>query len=148
MIELLRQKQHWDLPIPNEISILECSWPGFMEKEIKKTILKHNPNFVLIQETKRNKIDRHIIKSIWSSSNIGWASLDAAGSAGGILILWSDPDFKIGEIVQGQFSVSLHVTLSDDFSFWLSSIYGPSTWPPRKAFWRELNDLAGLGGDQ
>lgn len=32
---------------------------------------------VILQESKLEKVDKHIVKSLWSLRNIGWVSLDA-----------------------------------------------------------------------
>ncbi|XP_022154822.1 uncharacterized protein LOC111021983 [Momordica charantia] len=45
--------------------------------KVKKTIMKSNPDVVLLQETKLQQIDRIIIKSLWSSKDVGWACLNS-----------------------------------------------------------------------
>lgn len=49
---------------------------------VKKLIQNHNRGIVLLQETKLASVDSLLIKSIWSSTFIGWTSLDAIDSSG------------------------------------------------------------------
>lgn len=111
---------------------------------IKNLIQQQNPNLVLIQETKKSSITSTLIKYIWSSSHIGWSSLDSVGASGGILILWRDLDFTIRETIQGLYSLSIHIVLADDFDFWLLAIYGPSRHELQDEFGQELHDFVGL----
>lgn len=39
---------------------------------LKRFVKKHNPNLVLIQESKRDEFDAAFIKSLWRSKEIGW----------------------------------------------------------------------------
>lgn len=114
---------------------------------VKKLIQQHNPSIVFLQETKLSSVDSLLIKSIWSFAFIGWTSLDAIDLSGGILILWSEPDFSILKVIQGHFSISIYVLLANGYSFWLIAIYGPSDNVYRADFWQELDDFAGLGGE-
>lgn len=52
--------------------------------KIKKFLLKHCPDIVLLQETKLQQLDEKIIKSIWSSNDVGWLIFDSIGRSGGI----------------------------------------------------------------
>lgn len=62
---------------------------------IKDLLNKTNATFVVLQETKSTDIDHQFIKSIWSSKNIAWASLDAVKKASAILILHKHVFFRL-----------------------------------------------------
>ncbi|KAA0059738.1 hypothetical protein E5676_scaffold499G00460 [Cucumis melo var. makuwa] len=84
--------------------------------------------------------------SIWSSAFIGWLALDAIGTSGGFLILWQALDFTVHDVIQGLYTISIHISMVDDFSFLLSTVYSPSDGFYLTDFWHELDNLAGLGG--
>lgn len=61
---------------------------SWKKRAITKQSSRINPNVVIIQETKLATMNLFIIiKSLWSAHGINCATLDANGSAGGILIL-------------------------------------------------------------
>ena len=98
---------------------MECSGSGSWRKcpLIKKTLHQSNLGIVFLQETKKSEIDNYLVKSLWSSSHISWASLDLIGASGGILVLRSEPEFSVREVIQGHFYVFVHVLTVDGFSF-------------------------------
>ena len=112
---------------------------------VKRSLQQQNPSIVLLQETKLDDTDSNIIKSIWSSPLIGWTTLDMIDTLGGLLILWRTPDFVVLEVIQSLYTVSIHISLADGFSF--STVHGPSDGLDHPNFWQELDDLVGLGGN-
>lgn len=78
---------------------------------IKDLLNKTNATFVILQETKLADNDRQFIKSIWSSRNIAWASLDAINKVGDILILCNDPSTQVDEVIEGSHFLSWMVFL-------------------------------------
>lgn len=69
---------------------------------IKDLLSRENPDLVILQESKLTKVDRGMIKSVWSSRHVGWVTLEAMGSVGGILIMWKESCIEVvdsGEIV-------------------------------------------------
>ena len=67
---------------------------------IKRFLKKLNPYIVLLQESKKDGFDRSFIKSIWSSKEIGWASVEANGRSGGILSLWDEGKISVLEVIK------------------------------------------------
>ena len=50
---------------------------------LKKTICKINPDLVVLQEVKREEIDRAFVASIWRSRFKEWVVLPSIGRSGG-----------------------------------------------------------------
>lgn len=73
---------------------------------VKRLLQQHNPNIVLLQETKLDATGS-LIKSIWSSAFTGWSALDAIDTSGGLLILWHLPDFTVHEVIHGLYIMYL-----------------------------------------
>lgn len=62
--------------------------------DLKKFIQHYRPDLVLIQEMKMVSFDNRIIKSLWSSRDISWVSVDSIGRFGDMLIMWVDSKFR------------------------------------------------------
>lgn len=62
-----------------------------------------------------------------------------------ILVICSEPNFTVQEIIQGFYSISIHVFMADGFCFRLTAIFGTSRSEFCDVFWRELHGLAELG---
>ena len=103
-----------------------------------------NPDVVLLQEIKRELCDKRFVGSVWKVRNKEWAVLPASGASRGVTIFWDAWRFKCLEVVLGSFSVTIKLESEDEGSFWLSSVYGPSSSYFRKNFWLELQDLSSL----
>lgn len=80
---------------------------------IKNLILKHNPDLVLIQETKRVNFDPIFMKSIWSSKNVGWIFVESFGRSGGMLILWDECKISMLEYLKGGYTLSIKLQKLD-----------------------------------
>lgn len=53
---------------------------------IKEVLGKVCLDFIIVQETKLEEVDRKIIKSYWSFSYKGWTFLLSCGRLGGVLM--------------------------------------------------------------
>lgn len=69
---------------------------------IKALIGKETPDLVVLQEVKRESVNRGFIGSIWSSRFKEWILLPA----GGILVIWDSRRLKVSENLVGEFSDS------------------------------------------
>ena len=51
-----------------------------------------------------------LIKSIWSSRDIGWEFVESLGASGGILTMWDSSLISVIEMIKGRFSLSINVS--------------------------------------
>ena len=93
---------------------------------------------MVLQEVKKDLIDRPFIASIWSSRFKEWVVLPAMGTKGGIVVIWDVRSIKVKESLVGDFSVSILVGDEDKGDWWFFGVYGPSKKRSRKDFWDEL----------
>lgn len=87
----------------------------------------------MLQETKRFKIDRRFVGSIWSSRFKEWVTLPANGASGGIVIVWDVRRVSVLDSMLGDFTVSIEIAYGDD-SWWFTGAYGPCRPHGRKRF--------------
>ena len=117
-------------------------------RAIKEIICKADPDIVVLQETKREEINRSFVGSIWRSRFKEWLVLPAIGSAGGILILWDVRRVTVIDTLVGEFSASILVEVDGGSIWWFSGVYGPSKVSFRDRFWDELAGLSTICGDK
>ena len=117
-------------------------------RAIKEAICNSNPNVVMLQEIKRENVNRSFVGSVWRSRFKGWLILPAIGTAGGILIMWDVRCVTVRDSLLGEFFASILVEGEDGSSWWFSGVYGPSKASFRDSFWDELAGLSTLCGDK
>lgn len=113
---------------------------------IKEEIMALNPDFLILQETKRESFSRGEVAGIWSSRFKEWVTLDSVGASGGIAIIWDRRRTKVIDSMVGEYSVSIHVAEADGSTWWLSGVYGPATYRGRSDFLEEIGALFGMCG--
>ena len=108
----------------------------------------------MLQEVKREFIDRAFVRSVWRSRFKDWVVLPSIGRSGGILLMWDVRTVKIKEALVGEFSVSVLVGDESMGDWWFSGVYGPTKRKFITDFWDELSGLKEicnqrwcLGGD-
>lgn len=69
-------------------------------REIKDLVRKERVDFVCIQETKKDSVDRRLVESIWGNENVDWVFTGANGLSGGLLSMW-DRDVFEKEVLWG-----------------------------------------------
>lgn len=99
---------------------------------------------MLIQETKKQILDRTCLSSFWGSHNRNWIAIASIGTAGRLLIAWKCYIFDL-EVEYGTFSFSVKLKEKQDGNrWWIICIYGPSSNTAKSDFWTELNDKLAL----
>jgi hypothetical protein len=80
-----------------------------------------------LQETKLRSVDRFVTASLLPSNLSAFATLDSAGSSGGILTAWDPRDFALFSTRRDRFSLSIGlVSMSSNLSFVITNVYAPA----------------------
>ncbi|KAJ9701144.1 hypothetical protein PVL29_006475 [Vitis rotundifolia] len=115
---------------------------------IKSMVRKHKLDLVCFQETKMKEMSDRIVRSLGIGRNLGWASLYARGSAGGVLVMWDKRVLEGLEVEVGSFSISCRFRNCEEGSVWVfSGLYGPTKGRERRELWEELAAVKGLWDD-
>ena len=61
-------------------------------------IEKEKVDFVCIQETKLDLIDRRLVEKIWRHGEVDWVYSGSIGNSGGLLCAWDKDSFEIVEM--------------------------------------------------
>ncbi len=56
---------------------------------------------VCLQETKQDKVDWRIIRSIWGNSFVAWVALDPINTAREVLLLWDKRVLELADSTVG-----------------------------------------------
>lgn len=88
---------------------------------ITKKIFRHiKVQIAMLQETKINVLADSIVREVWGSRYIKWISLNAVGTAGGILLLWDTRFVTTSDSWIGEFSTSIMVKDLTNNSKWMN----------------------------
>ena len=82
-------------------------------KLIKAVVRSQKVDLLCIQETKIKSMSEGVVRSIGVGRFLDWRTLDASGSAGGILICWDKRLLELLEWEEGQFSISCRLPIVD-----------------------------------
>ncbi|RVW97689.1 Transposon TX1 uncharacterized 149 kDa protein [Vitis vinifera] len=89
-----------------------------------------------------------VARSLGSGRFLDWRTLDASGTAGGILICWDKRTLEIMDWEEGQFSLSCRFKNVDNGMVWVfTGVYGPFTKEEREWLWEEIGAIRGLWED-
>ena len=117
-------------------------------RSIKEVISKEDLDILVLQEVKKENVDRRFVGSVWRLRFKEWILLPAVGRAGGILLVWDSRRVKVIENFIGDFSVSIRLRMDNTDEWWLSGIYGPPSVCSRGEFWDKLVGLSELCGSK
>lgn len=95
-------------------------------RSMRECISKCNPFILVLQETKKEVMNGHLVKSSMGLKLSEWCPLPAVSTLGGILIAWDPIEIRKVDELMGSYSVSIKVVeLSSGFEWVLTGVYGP-----------------------
>lgn len=66
-----------------------CGLGGIEKRSMKECICKYNPNMVILQETKKERIVPQLIQSAGGGDLLSWIDIPIIGAAGVLLLAWN-----------------------------------------------------------
>ena len=93
------------------LKILSWNVKGLNDRR-KRSIVKNllrdwKCDVICLQETKLTGMDKQMAGNLWSYPFVDWVALDAAHTAGGILLMWDRRVLERTEVLVGSFSMSV-----------------------------------------
>ncbi|RVW42450.1 Transposon TX1 uncharacterized 149 kDa protein [Vitis vinifera] len=93
-------------------------------------------------------MSQQMVNSVGIGRFLNWASVDARGAAGGLLLLWDNRVLENLEVERGGYSISIRFrNCVDGFTWTFSGVYGPVISSEKEDFWEELSAIRGLWED-
>ena len=112
---------------------------------IRNFIRSQRVDLVCLQETKIQELSSAIVRSLGAGRLDEWRSVEAEGTAGGILVFWNIRKLDLVESEIGHFSVTCKFKNVEDGFLWVfTGVYGPVKRSKRELFWEELGALKGF----
>lgn len=129
-----------------KIRILSWNVRGLNSRErrrrIRSSLKKWRVDIVALQESKIECMSREMVRDLWPGNFIDWVSLEARGTAGGIIMLWDRRVVSKIDETKGVFSISCFFkNVVDGFEWVLSGVYGPNEDSLRGSLWAELEEV-------
>ena len=88
------------------------------------------------------------MRSLGIGRFLDWGTLDAHGSAGGLLICWDKRTLEVLEMEVGNFSISCRLRNVEDGLVWMfTGVYGPFSREDRECMWEEIGAIRGIWDD-
>ncbi|XP_028054758.1 uncharacterized protein LOC114258955 [Camellia sinensis] len=123
-------------------------------RKIKNLVRERKIDVLLLQETKRSKVDDKFLKSLWPWEELESMEVGAEGSAGGLLCLWNPKIFELKECCSNRNFLLLSGMGFHNFSCVIINIYAPNDVLKRRQLWYALAQLKSafsspwcIGGD-
>ncbi|RVX19008.1 hypothetical protein CK203_007106 [Vitis vinifera] len=137
---------------PIKLRLLSWNMRGandsFKRKVIKALIRSQRVDLFCLQETKIQAMSEGVVRSLCTGRFLDWGTLDAYGSAGGILIYWDKRTLDVLEMEVGHFSTSCRLRNVEDGLVWIfTGVYGPFSREVRDCLWEELGAIRGIWDD-
>lgn len=130
--------------IDNNLSILCWNVRGLncpdRRAAVHETIAASFCHLVCIQESKLQTIDPTVATYLGGQRLKNFAQRPADGTKGGILLLWDSDAVTVTNVQTGAYFLSATVKLnnSDEKTFKLTTVYGPTRSMHKDAFFQEL----------
>ena len=115
-------------------------------KVIKQFIRDQRVDLVCLQETKVQNMNLRMARSLGARRFSDWVSVDASGSAGGILLMWDKRSLEASETVCGIFTASCSFrNVEDRFQWIFTGVYGSVLANLKEDMWEELGSVSVMG---
>ncbi|GJS58787.1 RNA-directed DNA polymerase, eukaryota [Tanacetum coccineum] len=109
---------------------------------VKELNIKHNVNFLALQETKMDRITHMDVKFMWGNSNYQFVSSDSAGNSGGILCVWEVTVFKKDYVTVSDNFIAIYGTwISCNSKVLIVVIYAPQQPSHKRVLWEYISTL-------
>ena len=68
---------------------------GIKWASIRNLVGKQRIDLLCLQETKRESMDKVVCKALWGQSEFDWEWVPAVNTAGGLLCVWDNINFRV-----------------------------------------------------
>lgn len=110
---------------------------------LKKIILLHKPNLILIQESKMESINRNFLKSVWNEHQIELLLSPSMGNSGGLITMWQPDFFKIDSQHITKHWLAICGTIKGkNFTGCIINVYNSCDIEERATTWEEIKEYS------
>ncbi|GKV14958.1 hypothetical protein SLEP1_g25756 [Rubroshorea leprosula] len=111
-------------------------------REVRDWVVKEKVQYLALQETKMEGMDRQTCRTLWGSDNFDFVAKPSCGKSGGLLCVWDNSIFSMDRTIEGENYLGL-------FGFWgldrtpvfFVNVYAPCDVTRKRQLWRELINI-------
>ncbi|XP_057444637.1 uncharacterized protein LOC130736879 [Lotus japonicus] len=112
---------------------------GAKRRVIREVVCQNQIEFLCIQETKAQVVDRRVCAQLWADSDFDWRVVPAVNRRGGILCIWKVTSFAIHDCVEGPgFLCLVGSWVSSQHRCAIVNIYSSGSLEDRLVTWNAL----------
>ena len=106
---------------------------------LRRLTVKNKPWFLIIQETKIEKVGFNLTRRIWFDDSGVMEYVASEGNSGGLIIVWDDRTFVVQEIVKRfRFLVLIGELSQLKIQVAIANVYAPNDDEGKRMLWGEL----------
>ncbi|KAG2679693.1 hypothetical protein I3760_11G063600 [Carya illinoinensis] len=107
--------------------------------QVRKLLWEWKADIICLQETKLKRIDRKIVRSIWSCVHMDWVFMASNGASGGVLVMWDRRVVeKMKEFIGLYLVACFFKSVTDNFLWAFVGVDGPNLDNNKRYLWKEL----------
>lgn len=111
------------------------------KRNIRKLVTAENPDFLYIQETKREIVDARLCLSLWGNNDFAWVFSTSIGRSGGMISIWKKNSFSKFDSFSGLGYLGVSGTWANGTSCNLINIYSPCEYAGKMKLWKDILDV-------
>ena len=97
---------------------------------------------ISIQETKKEIIEKTACQALWWDPTVSWEVLPAINSAGGILCMWSDKNFKLESKICGNGFIRMTGQwIKEAAQGHIVAVYSPCDIQNKRILWNAIKQM-------
>ncbi|GKV09171.1 hypothetical protein SLEP1_g20713 [Rubroshorea leprosula] len=110
--------------------------------QIRELVIKEKIQFLAVQETKMDIVDRKICRNLWGSEDMDWVAKSSNGMYGGLICVWDSKILKKKETIEGDNFIGVFGLWGlEEIPVYILNIYSPCQLTSKRALWEELQGL-------
>ncbi|GKB92645.1 retrovirus-related pol polyprotein from transposon TNT 1-94 [Tanacetum coccineum] len=109
---------------------------------IKRLCSEHKVNFLGVQETMTDKLNRYVVQSMWNNPPFEFTYKHSTGKSGGILAVWDTTFFTMIDTMEGEGYLDILGNWRNmDQPCLMVVVYAPQNYHDKKTLWNNLTRL-------
>ena len=115
---------------------------GIKWASIRYLVGKQRIDLLCLQETKKESMDKAVCKALWGQSDFDWEWVPAVNTAGGLLCVWDNSNFRVDcRRVERGFIMLEGVWMAEGHKVVVVNIYAACDLASKRQLWQQLYDL-------
>ncbi|OMO70091.1 Endonuclease/exonuclease/phosphatase [Corchorus olitorius] len=112
------------------------------KRSVRSLVTKECPSLICIHESKMAEFNNKSLKALWGKGSFSSEFVSSVGSAGGLVMLWSDKVFQLDSVIKNDRFIILFGSMSGiSRKVALASVYDPNSESERRDFFANFSEI-------